>query len=518
MSDSPETLYQKFLAEELSEEEAAKLHALLEADPKATERLIGHLHLDSMLRELAKSGELPLPSDVIPFPATKAVRKRSWSTVVAWTSAAAAVAVLTTFALMKSGRDIVVPARTEETSAAVALISRSVDAVWEGAEPNTLIEPGWLKLRSGVVQIDFFSGAQVAIEGPAEFQLISPSEAYCPKGRLSAEVPPQAKGFRIGTPQGTIVDLGTAFGLNIEEGEAQVQVFQGEVELHASPAAKPQSLTEGQAMAVKASGNWQPTQPDHEPFSAMQSASLRAEAFQQERTLAWEQAGLSWNADPSMLVRFDFTRNPGRRLTNTASNKTVADATIIGSTWTTGRWPGKSALAFHNLADRARLVIPGTLESFTLGAWIRVDGLGRKYNSLFMSEGWSEGSIHWQILDTGAIRLGLHKSASAPTVDLDSPVIFNSQRLGVWTYVVVVVDQSTNHVTHFVNGEPVKSFDFAADRVFRPAMAELGNWNTANRKDPTPIRQFTGAMDEFILLNRAATREEIHNFHQLGKP
>jgi hypothetical protein len=518
MSDSPETLYQKFLAEELSEEEAAKLHALLEADPNATDRLIGHLHLDSMLRELAKSGDLPMPSDVVPFPAPQAAGKRSWSTVIGWTTAAAAVAVLATFALMKSRRDVVVPARTEETSAAVALISRSVDAVWEGAEPNSLIEPGWLKLRSGVVQIDFFSGAQVAIEGPAEFQLISPSEAYCPKGRLSAEVPPQAKGFRIGTPKGTIVDLGTAFGLNIGEGEAQVQVFQGEVELHESATDKPRSLTEGQAMAVKATGNWQPTQPDHEPFSAMQSASLRADAFRQERTLAWEQAGQSWNADPSMLVRFDFTRNPGRRLVNVSQSKGVADATIIGSTWTTGRWPGKSALAFHNLADRARLVIPGTLDSFTLGAWIRVDGLGRKYNSLFMSEGWSEGSIHWQILDTGAIRLGLHGTATAATVDLDSPVIFTSQRLGVWTYVAVVVDQSTNQVTHFVNRESVNSFPLGPQRVFRPATAELGNWNTANRKDPTPIRQFTGAMDEFILLNRAAAPEEIHNFHQLGKP
>ena len=77
MSDSPETLYQKFLAEELSEEEAAKLHALLEGDPNATDRLIGHLHLDSMLRELAKSGDLPMPSDIIPFSAPQVGRKRS---------------------------------------------------------------------------------------------------------------------------------------------------------------------------------------------------------------------------------------------------------------------------------------------------------------------------------------------------------------------------------------------------------------------------------------------------------
>ena len=57
------------------------------------------------------------------------------------------------------------------------------------------LEPGWVRLKSGMVAIDFFSGARVLIEGPAEFELRSGTEAFCQSGRLRAEVP--AAGARL---------------------------------------------------------------------------------------------------------------------------------------------------------------------------------------------------------------------------------------------------------------------------------------------------------------------------------
>jgi hypothetical protein len=73
-------------------------------------------------------------------------------------------------------------------------------------------------------------GARVVIEGPADFQFISASEVSCSGGRLTAEVPPQARGFRIGTPQMNVTDLGTSFGLDVKEGRTELHVFKGSVE------------------------------------------------------------------------------------------------------------------------------------------------------------------------------------------------------------------------------------------------------------------------------------------------
>ena len=111
--------------------------------------------------------------------------------------------------------------------ASVAVLTRGVNLEWESAAitPGTPLLPGLLKLKSGIAQIEFYQGARVVIEGPAELQLISSGEATCTRGKLSANVPPQAKGFRINTPKGTIVDLGT--GLYAALGILMALIFIG---------------------------------------------------------------------------------------------------------------------------------------------------------------------------------------------------------------------------------------------------------------------------------------------------
>ena len=66
------------------------------------------------------------------------------------------------------------------------------------------------------------------LQGPAELVLVSGSEARLVHGKLTARVPAAARGFTILSPQGKIVDLGTEFGLSVdEEGETTVRVFDG---------------------------------------------------------------------------------------------------------------------------------------------------------------------------------------------------------------------------------------------------------------------------------------------------
>jgi hypothetical protein len=121
------------------------------------------------------------------------------------------------------------------TSRAIAMLNTTVDAHWSGSvEPTRIggpLEPGWLRLESGLAQIVFYSGTRVVIEGPAELELISPNEFSCKEGHVLADVPAQARGFRIQTPQLTVTNSGASLGLSVREQSIGIQVFQGAIDL-----------------------------------------------------------------------------------------------------------------------------------------------------------------------------------------------------------------------------------------------------------------------------------------------
>ena len=88
-----------------------------------------------------------------------------------------------------------------------------------------------LRLERGLAEIEFDQGARVILQGPAGLELISASAGLLHYGMLTARVPPQARGFTILSPGGKFVDLGTEFGLSVNDGgTTTLRVFKGEVE------------------------------------------------------------------------------------------------------------------------------------------------------------------------------------------------------------------------------------------------------------------------------------------------
>jgi hypothetical protein len=113
----------------------------------------------------------------------------------------------------------------------VAVLVSAPGVEWADASvtPRTgaPLPPGWLRVKSGFAQLEFYSGATVILEGPAELELLSRMEAYCARGKLRVTVPPHAHGFAIRTPKLELVDLGTEFGVQVDERQGtMVQVFQ----------------------------------------------------------------------------------------------------------------------------------------------------------------------------------------------------------------------------------------------------------------------------------------------------
>ena len=148
------------------------------------------------------------------------------------------------------------------TSDFVAILNNSHQAKWlDGTQPR-LKDPRLkvgrrLAIASGLIEVKYYTGAKVVIEGPAEFYvgpkdegggrkkeggeseghpssfILHPSNSgYLALGKLVARVEgKKAQGFTIDTPSGRVEDHGTEFGVEVDDaGAAKFVVLTGKVD------------------------------------------------------------------------------------------------------------------------------------------------------------------------------------------------------------------------------------------------------------------------------------------------
>ena len=413
-----------------------------------------------------------------------------------------------------------------EASSAVAMLTRTVDARWspktQSWRVDSALEPGTLQLESGMAQIVFYSGARLVIEGPVELRLVSASEAICVSGRVLAEVPTPARGFRLRTSQLSVVDLGTSFGVNASQTRTEVHVFKGKVEVQPGRAGE-QSLAEGQAALVQGSEMPQLMAANPEAFAPMFEFQERALASEAVRYDQWRLSGAQLNRDPSLVLRFDFENlgEPDSTLPNKAERNGPGESGIIvGCQRAEGRWREKTALEFQSVNDRVRLAVPNEFRAMTLCTWVCLKGLDREFNSLFMSDGFDPGTVHWLIRRDGVLGLTVFGLQRGKFEILASPPVPFLEKLGIWQHLAVVIDGRAREVVQYLNGLPVFRHPLNIGPPFRVGSAELGNWNARSGPNPQPslIRNLSGSLDEFELFSRALSDAEIRDLYEKGRP
>ena len=506
---------------QISESDFLRLEAGLSLDRAAREEYYRRLALTVSLETEAAAQPRPATASTpLPSPA------RRW--LPRFPSLAAMSVALALLAGGWWGLRLWNPAsQSDATSKAVAMLNRVVDTAWgKGGESPRLgaaLEPGRLRLESGFAQIVFYSGARVVIEGPAELDLISQDRLVCRAGRLTAEVPPQARGFRVGTPHITVTDQGASFGLKVKGDQTELQVLKGSVNLRVGSEMTEQNVAEGSAVVVEDSRA--PRAIDAKPaaFASLFDLQPRCAAAEAMRLSQWRATSHHLDTDPSLLVHFDLgdTAPLPWRLHNSGSQHSAAsDATIVGCRWAEGRWPDKRALEFLGVSDRARLSVPGEFQSLTLAAWVCVKGLDRPINSLFMSDGFERGTIHWLIRHDGVLGLTVVGAGSGKHQIVASPPVVTLDKFGAWLHLAAVVDGDAKRVTLYLNGIPVTEKALKLLAPFHVGAAELGNWNANGYPDngPATIRNFSGSMDEFCLFSRALGLGEIRALYSAGKP
>ena len=68
-----------------------------------------------------------------------------------------------------------------------------------------------------MLQLTYDTGAKVTVEGPVDMVMTTAIEAKLSEGKIAAAVPRFARGYTILTPTAEVVDLGTEFGVSVDE-------------------------------------------------------------------------------------------------------------------------------------------------------------------------------------------------------------------------------------------------------------------------------------------------------------
>lgn len=412
----------------------------------------------------------------------------------------------------------------------VAQLVRAVGVEWADPEraysPGAVLTAGPLHLTRGVIELGFYRGARVVIEGPAEFELVSDMEARCRRGRMWVEVPPPASGFRILSPTVQVVDVGTSFGLDLRtDGQAEIHVFQGQITMaQAVGPAEPRPVREGESVRISATGQVLPLQEYGASFVSLEDIAQQALAQMQERYRAWREHLPARLADPALILFYDF-EVPGasvRTLPNRVPNAPhESHGTIIGCQWTQGRWPGKGALDFKQFGDRIRFALPGSHPSLSCLAWVRVDGLSHNLNALMMSGKARAGEPQWQLEQDGRLLFGkriLDGWGEDHMENYKTAPLLTPEDMGLWMQLAVVYDGNARLVRHYLNGREVSAHPLVQPLALILEAMEIGNWTPQVGQPIEPIRNFNGRVDEFAIYARPLAAEEIHTNYRLWQP
>lgn len=420
---------------------------------------------------------------------------------------------------------------SEPTHQTVAVLTRTANAVWRSAYPlktGTSLRRGSLVLESGSAQFECYSGVSVYVEGPAELELISPERIKCNRGRIRANVPPTATSFEVIHPSGKLIDRGTEFAMNVSPDSASlVTVFSGKVELHRNaPDTEAAIFEAGESAKILSTGGIQSVDATPDDFLSSLRLDKQFAADEHSRQARWH-AYLNQIAAAKSLIRhytFEAEQPNDRVLRNIArSNGESMSAkplhgAVVGCQWTEGRWSGTSALDFKRIGDRVRLVVPGEFDTLSIVAWVRIDSLDHRLNSLLMSDGYEPGELHWQINKReNQLVVGVQAPDELRGPNYVADNAFQPEHLAQWTQLAMVYDRPNQRVHHFIDGERIASNVITLDIPIRIGPASLGNWLPADHYTPTTIRNFNGRMDEVMMFDQALSGQAIKNLFLVGR-
>ncbi|WDE98817.1 FecR domain-containing protein [Lentisphaera profundi] len=510
----------------ISDKESIELEQILADSADARQKLIEYINIDAGLKEIADA-----ENDIIAFPQSKVKKKAN-----KWIYAAAALFIINLALVFQPSENQEVlleenniPELTEEKTLdfkhnAVAKITKMINVDFgKDIQKTKALNPGLITLKSGILQIEFFSGATMVLEGPAEINVKSAMEVACLSGKMHVKVPETAQGFIVDTGNMQVHDLGTEFAIDMNSPSPEVHVLDGEVEIHHDNK-KLKTLLKDDSISWDNQNQLLSEIASRDDFiSYRQIGNLKEDHFQ-ARQAEWQSHIEELKNRNDLVLLYDFRKENDwqRSLQNQASHGEMEGA-IIGAQWSEGRWKGKSSLDFKSINDRIRLHIPGQYDAMTMTCWVKIDSFDRWLSSLLLTDGFKAGALHWQLSDSGEMILGAKHSANRSgnyydsAYNVFSPQVIKLDAMGEWAHLAMVYDSKNQAIRQYLNGALIDSGEIIKSQTIKLGNSEIANWSN-NPKNNKDIRSFNGRMDEFIIFSSALASEEIKNLYESGKP
>ncbi len=538
-------LLQRYFDQLLTVEERAELATMLLASARARDEFWETARWHALIRQWGEAewgrrdaevlAQRPLPTAVAPRATAKVIQfprpaANVWRAALA---VAAVVAFFVAFPALMPWQESAAPIPASAALASVAVLTHSADAVWEAEsaarKSGESLAPGWLKLKSGAVQVEFSRGARVVLEGPAEFELLTDNEAFLRVGKLRAHVPEPAHGFTVRSSDFSVVDHGTEFGIDLPlAGPSQVHVFSGLVALH-RPDNAVRQLRKDQAVTID-KGRVKETAARRDRFLSDEELARRERASAHGKLAAWHQASRILSEHPAALLHLDFegARTWARSIPNRAWRAVPeAPASMVGGRFADGRWPGKGAVEFTGPDDRLRLSLSGGYHSLTLVAWVRVDSLPDRPQSLIMADGMGTGDIQWYISRWGELGFGVHIGKQDDATGWryhHTGAVITEETLGSWVCLAVVFDGDSDMVTHYFNGQAIGAQQLGVRTLLQLETFEVGNWalrdgeqrlaGVVPRGHADTARNLHGRIDELAVFSAPLSADEVRRIYE----
>lgn len=521
-----------YLVGEISDEQFKKLEQLLLEDRVHRDEFRHMASMDAGLRDLASQMTVSVEDRSKSLLGNGLPKKWLWI----FSLAAVFMIVITVGFLLRNRnieeephleRQVMADSHTQTVKdQSLAMLTQALDDVWLEETAVTMgdrLAAGHLKADHGLFQIDFHSGATMIVQAPFDLELINASQVRCFKGTFRLHVPYHARGFRVFTSQMEVVDLGTEFGLSVQDNGCDLQVFDGQVQVF-----NDQDKDKG-LMLRTGQGFTSGSKPTDKAvlFPTPQEVALQGNSFLSNKYAQWKKKQQELLSDPSLrlLYTFDKPQEWDRRLINQVVQAgPQTEGTLSGGRWADGRFGFNQAFEFKQASDHVRIFEGNDLRSFTLMTWIRIDGFDRHYNSLMASNDWLPGGIHWNFLQEGNIEISIKQSDGYWTARTAS--VLGQSMLGHWIHLAVTYDGRTDLFTHYLNGVELESESglrkasqesmlYDMKTTPRIGTAQIGNWKAY---EPGRLRNLNGRMDFFAVWNRVLSREQIQEIFLAGNP
>ncbi len=375
-----------------------------------------------------------------------------------------------------------------------------------------------LQLETGMAQITYSNNATVLLQGPASFTVASPNSGFLSQGKLTARAEKEQAGqFAIITPDARFIDLGTEFGVMIDDkGHVAAAVFSGKVKAEAKlPDGRWTtgiSIREGEAVVCEAA-NFTRLVAQRSNFPSLQPLPPPP---QYQR---WLEASQKLQKNPDLLAYYDFQPDPDnpKILRNRAPTGAALDGEIQNAAWIDGRFTGKRALEFMAADAGVRVNLPGKYQQMTLIAWVNSKQLMNKYNGILLSDGWLRtGQLHWQLRASRQIETNIFGQNIANEAYCSTEAV-TADQLGRWCMISAVID-TPDRCTLYINGDYFQQLKSVKIPAIEIGAAMIGGWNKEDSPDKDIIRTLSGRIDELAIFTKALSAKDIKDIYETGEP